>query len=189
MPTDITTAARHKIENAKVFKKFAPIYDLVEFVVGGIRKDITKDLPAGSYVLDVACGTGTQAISLAKQGHRVVGIDLSTDMLNRAQKKQRGLANIEFIEKDATDTGYPNGTFDVTMISFGLHDMPELMAMAVLEEMKRVTKPNGRLYILDYGQPANVLVRKSSRLICSIWESEHYRNFVSNRIDHYLTSD
>ena len=58
-------------------------------------------LPVGSQVLDVACGTGTVSILLAKEGYNVTGVDLSEDMLAMAQQKtQQEQLNIDYVVQD-----------------------------------------------------------------------------------------
>lgn len=54
----------------------------------------------GESVLDIACGTGRVAIPLAKQGIKVVGLDISTPMLDVAREKSQGVSNIKLVEGD-----------------------------------------------------------------------------------------
>ena len=81
------------------YARWAPIYDPIFGVATGIGRKAAistlNDLPAGR-VLEVGVGTGI-SLPLYKRGHRIVGIDLSPDMLVRARKRveRRGLANVE----------------------------------------------------------------------------------------------
>jgi len=73
------------------FAKWAPVYDFTDVFVSGIRKKVLEftDAHEGSRILDVGTGTGKQAFEYAKRGYDVVGIDLSEDMLNVANRKNR----------------------------------------------------------------------------------------------------
>src|SRR3990167_10561890 len=126
-------AQQHQWYNVRWFKRMAPVYDWVEFIVAFIRNDVAGvDLPKGSKILDMACGTGAQSIAFAKKGFSVVGVDLSPDMLMRAKNKIRDEYDINFVCRDASEVEYPDSFFDLSSISFGLHDMPEEIGLAIL---------------------------------------------------------
>jgi len=73
------------------FAKWAPVYGFTDLFVFGIRKKVLEftNTREGSKILDVGTGTGKQAFAYAKRGYNVFGIDLSEDMLNVANKKNR----------------------------------------------------------------------------------------------------
>ena len=69
-------------------------------------------IPAGSKVLDVACGTGNTAIPAAKAGASVTGVDIATNLLEKARTRAaREEVNVEFKEGDAEDLPFPDATF------------------------------------------------------------------------------
>src|SRR3989344_1218921 len=177
--------------NNLLFKRLVPIYDLVAVSLRAIRNDIIKNinLKPGSKVIDLACGTGTQAIKLAQNGHVVTGIDISPDMVSRAKRKNKGANNPVFKIKNATKTSYPESSFDVSIISFALHDMPHSMRREVIKEAKRVTRPNGKIVIVDYSKHSNRVTRKLLYYLTKTWESRYYDNFLDKGLDYYLRQE
>ena len=77
-------------------------------------------LPPNQKIVDVATGTGTLAYELAKLGHTVVGIDVSTEMLNPAIKKYSKNLDLSFEQADATHLLFKNNKFDAASVSFAL---------------------------------------------------------------------
>src|SRR6266496_524231 len=142
------------------FAKMARYYDLITLPIRAVREQ-AADLITGRdslRILDVATGTGAQAFAFAKRGHNVVGVDLSDSMIKVAQKKN-WQGKVKFEVADATHLPYVNDSFDVTTISFALHDMPLTIREKVLNEMVRVTKLQGSIVIVDYDLPKNRLGR------------------------------
>jgi len=173
--------------NVKWFRRMAPVYDYVEFLLGDLRKKVTdKTNDSNPKIIDVACGTGNQSIAFAKKGFSVVGIDLSPDMLKYANKKKKPFYKLKFIRKDATRIPYKNSSFDVSSISFGLHDMPEEIAIKILKEMMRITKKNGEIIIVDYYTPRRGFVSLLVHKIVKIWETKNYDHFRKMGLSHYL---
>jgi len=174
--------------NNTLFKNLIPIYDTIAFFLGPVRKRILKNLrlPEHSKILDVACGTGTQALLLAKHGYQVTGVDLSTAMLKRARIKAGKKYPIRFVRADATKLPFKSGVFNASTISFGLHDMPEGIRVTVLREMKRVTKKGGRILIADYATPPDGILAKMERPISNIFESKYFDSFMKKGLNYYL---
>lgn len=180
-------AEQHEWYNVRWFKRMAPVYDWVEFLVASIRTRAAEvNLPKGSKVLDMACGTGAQSIAFAKKGFSVVGVDLSPDMLARAKDKIRDEYDVNFICGDASKIDYPDSYFDLSSISFGLHDMPEEIGLAILREMKRITQQNGKIIIVDWHTPKNMLSAFLGNKIAKIWETKYYDHFLGVGLEHYL---
>jgi len=179
----MTIKQNHKWYNAKFFKKWAPVYDYIAVFIAKLRTETAKKAdPENKKILDIACGTGAQSIAFAKRGFSVIGIDLSEDMLKRAQKKIKPEYDIKFFQGDAIKTAYANDTFDASSISLGLHGMPEEVAIKILKEMIRVTKRNGQIIIADYNTPQNWLGYQFMKL----WESRYYKHFIKVGIDYFL---
>ena len=98
----------------------------------------------GDAVLDVACGTGVVAITAARGGAKVRGLDLSPALLIEARKNGALIgADIEFTEGDVEAMHYSNAEFDVVLSQFGhmFAPRPEI----AIAEMLRVLKPGGRI--------------------------------------------
>tara|TARA_R110000850_G_scaffold166401_12_gene291559 strand:- start:3904 stop:4713 length:810 start_codon:yes stop_codon:yes gene_type:complete len=99
---------------------------------------------ASHKVLDVACGTGVVAVTAARLGANVCGLDLSPVLLEDAVKHAKVLdLDIDFSEGDAEQLPYPDAHFDVVLSQFG-HMFAPRPPMAV-SEMLRVLKPGGRI--------------------------------------------
>ena len=177
----------YKKYNDQLFSRWAPVYDVFELILSDVRNQITKEInPINKSVLDVATGTGSLAIDLSKSAEKVIGIDLSSKMLDVAEKKRKN-DNLSFLLMDASNMKFNDEEFDLVTISLGLHDMPLDIRTLVLKEVKRVLKRDGKLYILEYDLPQNPLGAVSSRLI-NTFESKYYLNFINSDFYNYLNT-
>lgn len=101
-------------------------------------------IKAGAKVLDVACGTGVAAITAARSGATVSGIDLSPVLIARAKENAAtGRLQIDFKDGDAEALPYADASFDVVISQFGHMFAPR--PEVVVAEMLRVLKPGGRI--------------------------------------------
>ena len=168
----------------RLFRRMAPIYDLFTLPVSGVRYRVVDLVNAkkGSRILDVCTGTGQQAFAFGRGGYTVVGIDLSEDMLRIAGRKNR-YENVGFRIADASRMPFEDKCFDISCISFGLHDMPHRIRGRVLDEMGRVSE---RIVIIDYNIPVNKLHRWLNVSIASLYESRYYRDFAGRDIKDLL---
>lgn len=181
-------ANKHEWHNVRWFRRMAPVYDIVEILARHIREKVVIDsgLSHGARVLDMACGNGAQSVAFAKYGFSVVGVDLSPDMLARAKMKVRNGYDVTFICRDASSVPYADSHFDLSTVSFGLHDMPEQIGLAVLREMRRVTKPDGKIVIVDYDVPRNAPSAFLGHAVAKTWETVYYDHFLKAGLQHYL---
>lgn len=103
--------------------------------------------------LDVACGTGTFVLALASRVRFARGVDLTEAMLLEARRfqRERQILNACFDRGDAERLPYPAASFDLVACQCSLHHMPK--PELVLKEMVRVTKPEGRLVVIDTLSP------------------------------------
>ena len=108
----------------------------------------------GDAVLDIGCGTGTQALlTLARvlPGGSVAGLDINPRMVAAARRKiRRAGAVIEIVQGDATALPFEAERFDVVTITTVLHMIAAPEHPACLAEARRVLKPGGRLLLIDY---------------------------------------
>jgi demethylmenaquinone methyltransferase/2-methoxy-6-polyprenyl-1,4-benzoquinol methylase len=109
-------------------------------------------------VLDLATGSGDVAFAMARGLHpsiRVFGLDFCEPMLERAERrKARRLwlySGVDFLLGDALEIPVGEATFDAVTIAFGLRNMAD--RARCLSEIRRVLKPEGRLFILEFSQP------------------------------------
>jgi ubiquinone/menaquinone biosynthesis methyltransferase len=108
----------------------------------------------GTRVLDLACGTGDIAFSLAARGAQVVGLDITYRMLQLARAKQRGP---QFVTGDMLALPFGNDAFDIVTTGYGLRNVPDLSR--AIDEARRVLRPGGSFVSLDFNRPENFLVR------------------------------
>ncbi len=165
------------------WRLLAPFYDAITFPLRRFRDDVaaTAGVTRGDRVLDVATGTGAQALAFAKAGAEVVGIDLSEAMLRIARKKTRG-ANPSFRQADASRIPFGDARFDVCCVSFGLHEMPLTVRRRVLAEMVRVTKADGTFVIVDYGLPEGAIARRLTYSLVRLYERDNYEEFIRSNL-------
>lgn len=134
-----------------MFERLAPDYDRLNTIltfglVRGWRRALVRELGVarGERVLDVCTGTGQSLAELRRAaGRNVVGIDFTPAMLRRAT----GLR----VLGDALALPFPAGTFDAAASAFALRDVADQAGM--IEEMCRVTRPGGRVGLLEIGPP------------------------------------
>jgi demethylmenaquinone methyltransferase / 2-methoxy-6-polyprenyl-1,4-benzoquinol methylase len=106
------------------------------------------DAQPGEKVLDLAAGTGTSSEPFAARGALVVPCDFSLGMLAVGKRARPALP---FTAGDATRLPFADGTFDAVTISFGLRNVVD--PLAGLREMRRVTRPGGRLVVCEFSHP------------------------------------
>jgi SAM-dependent methyltransferase len=103
-----------------------------------------------SRVLDVGCGTGSVSRAVARRAASVLGVDLSTAMVEQARRRaaDEGLANLDFLVADAQIHPFPTAGFDVVLSRAGASffgDPP-----AAFANLARATAPGGRLALLTW---------------------------------------
>jgi len=160
-----------------MFDALAGRYDLMNDILsmGQVRlwrRQVQRILKVGpgDRVLDLAAGTGTSSVTFAASGADVVACDFSLGMLQSGQArltrtdpfgdKTRG--RVAFAAGDALSLPFRDGTFDAVTISFGLRNVHG--TRDALAEMRRVTRPGGRLVVCEFStitiEPLDMLYRR-----------------------------
>jgi SAM-dependent methyltransferase len=123
---------------------------IANFTEGTARAFIDRlQLKPGSKVLDVACGNGNLAISAAKAGAVVTGIDIAPNLLDEAGKRAaREGVDIRFQEGDAEDLPYDAGSFDLVISMFGAMFAPR--PEVVVGELCRVCRKSGQIAMANW---------------------------------------
>ena len=166
-----------KQQIAEMFNSIAFRYDFLNrFLTAGIdvrwRKKailLLKDIQP-QIMLDVATGTGDVALLSYQLLHpkRIIGIDISEGMLQLGTQKvaKAGLEDvIELVSGDSETINYPNDTFDAITVAFGVRNFENLEKG--LAEMLRVLKTGGKLVVLEFSRPRNVIFRA----MCNFYEN------------------
>lgn len=138
-----------------MFDRIARVYDRLNSVMtAGLHHrwraravDLARVGP-GSRVLDVATGTGDLAIELAGRGADVVGMDFSEGMLAIAREKA---PELRFEQGNALELTYADDEFDAVTVGFGARNFADLDRG--FAEMARVTRPGGRVVVLEITTP------------------------------------
>ncbi|AKK73721.1 ubiquinone biosynthesis methyltransferase UbiE [Chryseobacterium gallinarum] len=167
MTKDITKVTPYNSEATKksqvedMFDNIAPKYDLLNHVLSmkidvlwrnKLVKWMKNDTP--QEVLDVATGTGDLAIAIEKgTGSKVVGLDLSQQMLNVGVIKIKKLkldGKISMQKGDAENLPFEDNRFDAVSVAFGVRNFENLTKG--LAELRRVVKDNKSVYILEFSK-------------------------------------
>lgn len=141
-----------------MFDRIAPVYDVMNRVMtAGLdrrwrRLAVREVVWPGDRVLDACCGTGDFAIEAERRGGRVVGLDFSDRMLERARRKS---GTIEWVRGDALAPPFADGEFDAVTVGFGVRNLEDLERG--LRELGRVLRPGGRIAVLEITRPSGLL--------------------------------
>jgi phosphatidylethanolamine/phosphatidyl-N-methylethanolamine N-methyltransferase len=136
----------------KAYKRWAPVYDAVfgRLVEAGVKRAVAEVNRHGGSVLDVGVGTGL-SLPFYKPAVKVTGVDLSPDMLERARERveKERLRNVAALQvMDAANLRFADASFDVTVATYVLTVVPD--PQAVMHELARVTKPGGRVIVVNH---------------------------------------
>lgn len=153
----------------QMFNTIAPTYDLLNHLLSfGLdirwRKKAIRLLEekSGGTFLDIACGSGDLSIeALNLSPARMVATDFAGTMLkvfDEKLKKLRVSIPVELIACDALALPFPDGSFDATMVAFGIRNFADRLQS--LKEMRRVLKPDGISLILELSTPRKFLPRQ-----------------------------
>src|SRR5581483_10065350 len=163
---EIATPDRKRRYVRRLFATIADRYDLITRLLSyGQDRRWKRRLVALSGVngsdraLDLATGTGDIAFAIADRGARVIGLDITSRMIELAAARTSARATIapRFLVGDMLALPFPNASFDLVTTGYGLRNVPDLGA--AVDEIARVLKPGGRLLSLDFNRPDNAIVR------------------------------
>ncbi|MBL7670125.1 MAG: class I SAM-dependent methyltransferase [Bdellovibrionaceae bacterium] len=132
-----------------------PITPIYLFVTSHVAQVIS----GCEKVLDLGCGSGRLLTQHALANPRIsfTAIDLSTEMLGRADEhlRENHIQNVDLRVQDMTNLkDFTSQTFDAVISSLALHHLPDERSLeACFKEIRRVLKPNGRIFLYDYCLP------------------------------------
>ena len=138
------------------FSKVAANYSKSTFHASSVRLQEVVDLvrpKQGDLALDVATGTGNTAFALAPRVRRVVGLDLTREMLDEARRvaAERTITNLDWVIGDASHLSFQDDTFDIYAVRAAPHHFTDVEAF--LTEAFRVLKPDRDAAFVDCAPP------------------------------------
>ncbi len=152
-----------------MFGRISARYDLLNHVLSlGIDRswrkrtvDAAGDV-SGRVVVDACCGTGDLSAAFARRGASVIGVDFTPQMLCRAAVKLEGSRErTVFAHGDALSLPLRSACADVASVAFGVRNLSN--ARAGLAELARVTKPGGKVLVLEFSTPRGPLLGRAYR--------------------------
>jgi len=155
------------------YDRFARVYDVVDGIIERklfqrLRKK-TIPLLSGN-VLEIGVGTGKNLQYYSNKA-KVTAIDISTNMMERAQEKAEKLdVDVTFKQMDAQHLDFKDNSFDVVVTTFVLCSIPDPVQAA--REIKRVLKPTGRAVLIEHVRSRHLLIK--------IWQ--HLHNPIMRRL-------
>src|SRR5882762_6142662 len=175
-PEGAVTEADASAKVREMFTRIAPRYDLLNHLLSLQLDRLWRARAAkrlrpilsrpDALVLDLCCGTGDLAFSLARSGNaRIVGADFAHTMLVRAKEKSAALVAsasgnsamaLSLFEADAMRLPFAEASFDLVTTAFGFRNLSNYEAG--LREIQRVLKPGGTVAILEFAEPPNGLL-------------------------------
>ena len=156
------------------YRMLSPIYDRVNPFIWTpeMRAEALEllGIDASDQVLDVGCGTGFGTEGLLQYTQDVYGIDQSQPQLSRARAKLGEFEPVSFFLGDAERLPFEQNTFDIVWSSGSIEYWPE--PVRTLEEMKRVTRPGGRVLVVGPNTPRTRIMRAIAKAIMLFYDEE-----------------
>ena len=140
--------AELKKRQREMWASFSPTAMFTTPVAGHLVK--FAEVVAGESVLDIGTGTGVVALTAARAGAKVIGLDLTPELLEDARQNARiaSIEGIEWTEGDAENLPYPDASFDLVLSQFGHMFAPR--PDVAIAQIRRVLKPGGRIAIATW---------------------------------------
>lgn len=183
-----------------LFNTIAPEYDKMNNIIslGAHKKWRQKVMdkmvfPRKAQIIDLATGTADWAIALAENSDsdsEIIGLDFSESMLVVGQTKvdiSDYSEKITLEQGDVMDLEFPDNSFDIVTIGFGLRNLPD--PKQGIKEMYRILKPGGQLVILETSQPDSPLVKPFWQLYFGLVMPLFGRVFAKGKYQEYKYLD
>ncbi len=181
--------------NTKLFYNLtAWAYDLLDVIYfnnydKSPRKAVLDAINPDDTILDLCTGTGANAVRIGAKipNTRIIGVDLSQEMLKIARKKARKNAvhNSKLYQMDATDMRFKDKCFDKISISLVLHELDDELSKKLILEARRVLKDDGEIIITEW-EPSKELWRRILFAPIAMLEPKPYKTFIKKDLAKYF---
>jgi ubiquinone/menaquinone biosynthesis C-methylase UbiE len=152
---------------------------------GRLGAQVLAGLTPGATVVDVGCGTGTQAIALAMaaelHGAAMIGVDGDPVVLAHARAKPSA-DKVEWRNGLATGLPVPSESVDRVVMSLLLHHLDAAEKRTALDQAIRVLRPGGRLHVADWGRPRDPLMRAAAWALQRVDGAEGLREHLQGAV-------
>jgi len=171
------------------YQRIAPVYDLLDLPFEYSRYRQLRPLlfqGLSGTILDAGVGTGRNMPFYPPQS-RVMGVDLSRAMLERAsRRKAASAAPVDLLEMDVTRLAFADASFDAAVATFLFCTLPDDLQLPALRELRRVVKPNGIIRLMEYTRPTGRVRRFITRL-WDPWVHWAYGAGFDRKTEEYVT--
>lgn len=151
----------------KIYNHIARLYDILDLPFEHFRyRPLRSELFTGlkGKLLDAGVGTGRN-FSYYPQGSEITGIDISPEMLERAQRRRKKTGTqVELYQMNVLETDFPDNSFDGIVSTFMFCVLSAEHQQPALEELRRICRPDGTIHILEYAISKNPMRRFIMRL-------------------------
>lgn len=141
--------------------------------------EIAKD----SKVLDLCCGSGQSTKFLVQYSEDVTGLDISPISLARAAQN---VPQAKYVEGLAEEMPFPDQSFDLIHTNAALHEMSPEQLKAILREVDRILKPDGKFILADFHQSTNLIFLPGLWLFLWLFETETAWQLIDTNLGELL---
>jgi phosphatidylethanolamine/phosphatidyl-N-methylethanolamine N-methyltransferase len=154
----------------RAYAILSPVYDFLfdkVFYPGRVAAIDLLEIQPNSRVLEVGVGTGLN-LPLYPRDCDVTGVDISEEMLRKAQERVRtlGMTNTKLLVMDGSKLDFPDNSFDRVIATYVISAVPD--PVKTLLEMRRVCKPSGHLVILNHFKSDNAIIGMFEKLLAPV---------------------
>jgi ubiquinone/menaquinone biosynthesis C-methylase UbiE len=147
----------------------------------GFAEEVNRAIKPRSKILELGCGEGNDSIYFAEQGHVVTATDFSDEVIKQ-NKQRHANSSLKFLEQDNSQKlPFEDNSFDIVYARLSLHYFTDKTTRAIFEEIKRVLRPNGKLYFMCKSTD-DPIHGKGKEIEADMFElDDHVRHFFSRK--------